>query len=229
MNETAHHRTVRSFVRREGRMTAAQQRALRELWQAYGVDADGVLDLQVLFGRRAPCIVEIGFGMGDTLVELATRHPENNYLGIEVYRPGIGSLLQKIRRRNLENIRIVAGDALEVVRGSLADESLDAIYLFFPDPWPKKRHHKRRIVQADSVALLAGKLKPGGILHLATDWEDYATHMLDAVATVPGLINQTGPGRFAERPEYRPRTKFEQRGQRLGHHVRDLIFIKNGP
>ena len=208
-------------------MTPAQQRALEELWPVFGIDEDGVLDLEQVFGRRAPCIVEIGFGMGDTLVQLASRHPEHNYLGIDVYRPGIGSTLRKLQANELDNVRVIAGDALEIMECSLEDGSLDAIYIFFPDPWPKKRHHKRRLVQQESVTFLVRKLKRGGVLHLATDWEDYACHMVDVVSGVSGLINITGPGRFAERPDYRPLTKFEQRGQRLGHKVWDLLLEKS--
>lgn len=217
---------VRSFVRREGRMTVAQRRALDQCWPRYGVDIDGPLDLERLFGRRAPCIVEIGFGMGDTLIEMARGHPDTDYLGIEVYRPGIGSVLRRLAADDMQNVRVIAGDALEILRDALADGSLDGIQVFFPDPWPKKRHHKRRLIQPDSVALLARKLKPGGVLHLATDWQEYAQHMLAVAGAEPLLVNRAGAGQFAARPAYRPLTKFEQRGRRLGHPVWDLILAR---
>ncbi|KAF0190715.1 MAG: tRNA (guanine-N7-)-methyltransferase [Gammaproteobacteria bacterium] len=217
-------RTIRSFVRREGRMTEAQRRALEQYWPRYGVDVAGPLKLAAIFDRPAPCIVEIGFGMGDTLIEMARCHPDNNYLGIEVYRPGIGSVLRQLDAADMHNVRVIAGDAMEVLRNALADASLDAIHVFFPDPWPKKRHHKRRIIQPDSVALFARKLRPGGLLHLATDWQEYAQHMLAVMTAEPALVNRAGDGGFSERPAYRPLTKFEQRGQRLGHQVRDLIL-----
>jgi len=219
------HRPVRSFVRREGRMTHAQRRALDELGPRYGLPHDqGVLDLDGAFGRSAPRVLEIGFGMGDALAEMAAAHPEQDYLGVEVHRPGVGSLLLKLDDLGLSNVRVLCADAVQVLKGCLADHALDAVHIFFPDPWPKKRHHKRRLVQPAFVELVRRKLKPGGRLHLATDWEDYAQHMLEVLETTAGLRNAAGPGGFAPRPDYRPLTKFERRGQRLGHGVWDLIF-----
>lgn len=226
MTELPARRTIRSFVRREGRMTDAQRRALDELWPRYGIDVSGPLDLDAVFGRRAPCVVEIGFGMGDALLAIARAHPERNYLGIEVYRPGVGTLLKRLDAEGVANVRVVAGDAVELIREAIADASLAAIHIFFPDPWPKKRHHKRRIVQPESVARFACKLAPGGVLHLATDWEEYAAHMLAVVSAEPSLVNCAGEGAFTARPDSRPETKFERRGQRLGHRVWDLVLEK---
>ena len=220
-------RRIRSFVRREGRLTKGQQRALAELFPHYGVKLQqGELDLDVLFGRRAFRILEIGFGNGASLAEMATEHPDNDYLGIEVHRPGVGNLLLQIEKRQLNNIRVSNDDAVEVIEQQIPDNSLDAVYLFFPDPWHKKKHHKRRIVQPGFVQLLRCKLKPGGIFHMATDWENYAEHMLEIMTKAEGFANLAGEGNYSPRPEYRPLTKFEQRGQRLGHAVWDLIFKK---
>lgn len=220
-------RKIRSFVRREGRMTRAQQEALARLGERYILAPRGELDLDVAFGRAATRILEIGFGMGDALADLALAHPDWDYLGVEVHRPGIGSLLQRLEKANLHNVRVICADALEVMTHQLADNSLDAAQLFFPDPWPKKRHHKRRIVQADFVELVRRKLKPGGRLHLATDWEDYARHMLQVMEAAPGYSNAAGQGAFSPRPADRPLTKFERRGQRLGHGVWDLVYIRS--
>jgi tRNA (guanine-N7-)-methyltransferase len=220
-------RRIRSFVRREGRLTKGQQRALAELFPHYGVKLQqGELDLDVLFGRRAFRILEIGFGNGASLAEMATEHPENDYLGIEVHRPGVGNLLLQIEKRQLNNVRISNDDAVEVLELQIPDNSLDAVYLFFPDPWHKKKHHKRRILQPAFVAILQRKLKPDGIFHMATDWENYAEHMLEVMSKAKGFMNLAGEGNYSPRPEYRPRTKFEQRGQRLGHGVWDLLFKK---
>lgn len=220
-------RRVRSFVRREGRVTKGQQRALAELLPQYGIRLEqGVLDLDVLFGRQARRILEIGFGNGTSLAEMARHHPENDYLGIEVHRPGVGNLLLQIEKQELTNIRVSNDDAVEVLEQQVPDSSLDAVYLFFPDPWHKKKHHKRRIVQPAFVQLLRRKLKPDGIFHMATDWENYAEHMLDVMTTAEGFANLAAEGNYSPRPEYRPLTKFEQRGQRLGHGVWDLIFKK---
>ena len=218
-------RRIRSFVRREGRLTKGQQRALTELFPEYGIRlAQGELDLERLFKRRAPRILEIGFGNGTSLAELASRHTENDYLGIEVHRPGVGNLLLQIEKQGLTNIRVSNDDAVEVLEQQIPDDSLDAVYLFFPDPWHKKKHHKRRIVQPAFVQLLRRKLKPDGIFHMATDWENYAQHMLEVLTRAEGFANLAGEGNYSLRPEYRPLTKFEQRGQRLGHGVWDLIF-----
>ena len=231
MNKDANKKTtlrrIRSFVRREGRLTKGQQRALSELLPRYGIKLDqGRLDLDVLFGRQAFRVLEIGFGNGASLAQIAACHPENDYLGIEVHRPGVGNLLLQIEKQGLTNIRVSNDDAVEVLEQQIPDDSLDAVYLFFPDPWHKKKHHKRRIVQPSFVQLLSRKLKTGGIFHMATDWEDYAEYMLQVMTAAEGYMNLAGEGNYIKRPEYRPLTKFEQRGQRLGHGVWDLIFEK---
>lgn len=220
-------RRIRSFVRREGRLTKGQQRALDELFPQYGISLQqGGIDFDTLFGRQGARILEIGFGSGASLAEMATEHPENDYLGIEVHRPGVGNLLLQIEKQALNNIRVSNDDAVEVLEQQIPDESLDAVYLFFPDPWHKKKHHKRRIVQTAFAQLLHRKLKPGGIFHMATDWENYAEHMMDVMCASAGFENIAGEGSYIARPEYRPLTKFEQRGHRLGHGVWDLIFRK---
>jgi len=216
---------VRSFVRREGRITEAQKRALAELLPRYGVTpGEAPLDFVALFGRHAPVHLEIGFGNGEALAAMAAAHPQNNYLGIEVHRPGVGMLLRRLEAEGLANVRIACSDARELLEQRIPEGSLSGVYVFFPDPWHKKRHHKRRLVQAAFVALLARKLKPGGLLHLATDWEDYARQMLAVLSTAEGFENTAGQNQFAPRPEARPHTRFERRGQRLGHAVWDLIF-----
>ena len=218
-------RVVRSFVRREGRLTAGQQRALDELWPRYGVEAEGpVLDLDTLFGRQAPKVMEIGIGMGDALAQMALENPDNDYIGVEVHRPGIGRVMARLDEQGSHNVRLFCHDAVEVLEQRIAAESLDRVLIFFPDPWHKKRHHKRRLIQPSFVELLRQKLKPGGVLHLATDWEDYAMQMMDVLSNAPGFANEAGKGRFAPRPDYRPVTKFEKRGQRLGHGIWDLLF-----
>jgi tRNA (guanine-N7-)-methyltransferase len=217
-------RPIRSFVRREGRLTPAQKRALEELWPRYGVDdTRASLDLATLFGRIAPVIVEIGFGNGEALAATAAAHPENDYLGIEVHRPGVGHLLNLLAAQRIANVRVVVADAKEVLAMRLPDQSLSTVHLFFPDPWPKKRHHKRRLVQPDFVQLVRRKLKPGGVFHLATDWQDYAQWMMATLTAAEGFENVSGRDCYGERGE-RPLTKFERRGARLGHGVRDLRF-----
>ena len=220
-------RRIRSFVRREGRLTKGQQRALVELFPRYGITLQqGIIDFDALFGRCGARILEIGFGNGASLAEMSTEHPENDYLGIEVHRPGVGNLLLQIEKQSLNNIRVSNDDAIEVLEQQIPDESLDDVYLFFPDPWHKKKHHKRRIVQPAFVNLIQRKLKPGGIFHMATDWENYAEHMMAAMSTAAGFKNIAGEGQYTARPAYRPLTKFEQRGHRLGHGVWDLVFRK---
>ena len=221
-------RRIRSFVKREGRLTPGQQRALDELFPLYGITlAQGCLDLDDLFARQAAGrILEIGFGNGASLAQMAGQHPENDYLGIEVHRPGVGNLLSQIQVQQIENIRISNDDAVEVLQQQITDASLDAVYLFFPDPWHKRRHHKRRIVQPAFVQLLRRKLKSGGVFHMATDWRDYARYMMKVLSGAEGFSNSVAPQQYAARPDYRPLTKFEQRGQRLGHGVWDLIFVK---
>jgi tRNA (guanine-N7-)-methyltransferase len=218
-------RQIRSFVLRQGRVTNAQRRACEELLPVYGVSfAPDALELDRLFGRAAPKILEIGFGMGETTATIAQEHPENDYLGIEVHTPGVGSLLKRIADLHLENVRIIQHDAVEVVQQMIAPAALDGVHLFFPDPWPKKRHHKRRLIQPAFVALLASRMKPGACVHTCTDWEEYARQMLEAFSAEPALQN-TASG-YANRPEARPETKFERRGLALGHRVWDLVFRK---
>jgi len=214
---------IRSYVLRQGRVSNAQQRAREELLPRYGIAyAPAALDLSAIFGRSAPKILEIGFGMGETTAAIAAAHPDCDYLGIEVHTPGVGALLKMAGELGLANLRVIQHDAVEVVRDMIAPGSLDGIHLFFPDPWPKKRHHKRRLVQPPFVALLASRLKPGGYLHCATDWGDYAEQMLSVLCAEPSLANTAGA--FAPRPDHRPETKFESRGLRLGHGVWDLVF-----
>jgi tRNA (guanine-N7-)-methyltransferase len=217
------HRPIRSFVLRTSRLSPAQRRACETLMPRYGVPYSGAsLDLDAAFGRTAPKILEIGFGMGETTARIAADHPDNDYLGIEVHTPGVGNLLQIIVAQGLTNVRIVQHDAVEVLEHMIAPASLDGAHVFFPDPWPKKRHHKRRLLQPPFVALLASRLKTGAYLHAATDWEEYAQQMLDVLSAEP-LLENTADG-YAPRPEYRPLTKFEQRGLKLGHAVRDIVF-----
>jgi len=223
-------RPIRSFVRREGRMTPSQERAFNILWQQYGLELQNQrLDYQQIFGRTAPCVLEIGFGMGQSLLQQAQQNPHQDYLGIEVHRPGVGALLAGIEKYNLQNIRIFCADAVEVLKQCIPDASLDLIQIFFPDPWPKRRHHKRRLIQADLVNLLHNKLKFMAKLHLATDWQDYADQMLTVLSDASGWKNLAGENQFSPRPPERPLTKFEQRGEKLGHGVWDLLFEKNTP
>lgn len=222
-----HHRAVRSFVMRAGRMTVAQERAWRELWPMLGLpEGDDPLDLPALFGRDAPRTLEIGFGNGDSLVALAVAHPDRDYLGIEVHRPGVGHLMLMCEAGQLRNVRIVSRDAVEVLERRIADGALDEVLLYFPDPWHKKRHHKRRIVQPAFVDLVVRKLGSGGVFRMATDWQDYAEHMLATVGACPALRNDSIDGGYVVRPDSRPLTRFEQRGHRLGHGVWDLAFRK---
>ncbi|OGI69979.1 MAG: tRNA (guanosine(46)-N7)-methyltransferase TrmB [Candidatus Muproteobacteria bacterium RBG_16_60_9] len=217
-------RSVRSYVLRQGRMTEAQRRALEELWPRYGVTlSEAPLDLGAVFGRRAPVIVDIGFGNGDALVCMATAHPEQNFLGVDVHRPGVGSLLLKLEAVGSQNVRAVVADVNEVL-ARLAHGALDGVHLFFPDPWPKKRHHKRRLMQPAFAQRLCDALAPGAYVHCATDWEDYAAQMLDVLEATPNLFNVAGAGSYAERPASRPMTRFEQRGLAQGRVVRDLMF-----
>jgi len=214
---------IRSFVLRQGRMTAAQNRALAELLPKYALP-EGPLDLPTLFGRDARRTLEIGFGNGDTLAELARRHPEEDFLGAEVHRPGVGRLLLALETEQLGNVRLACEDAVELLSGRLPDASLDSVLIYFPDPWPKKRHHKRRLLQPDFAALLAQKLKRGGRLHFATDWEEYARHALVVLSASTEFENTASGGGFVPRPAERPATRFEQRGLKLGHAVFDLVF-----
>jgi tRNA (guanine-N7-)-methyltransferase len=206
-------------------MSDAQRRAYEDGMAHWGIEYNpGILDLERTFARRAPVILEIGFGMGRTTADIAEAHPEKDYLGVEVHTPGVGSLLKEIQARQLSNIRIIQHDAVEVLVHMLPDAAFAGIHIYFPDPWPKKRHHKRRLIQPEFVSLLAQKLAPGGYLHCATDWEDYANQMLEVLGREASLRN-TADG-FAQRPQWRPVTKFEQRGLKLGHGVWDLLFEK---
>ena len=219
-------RPVRSYVLRGGRIGSGQQRALAALGPAFVLPfAETPIDPQAAFGRRAPLVVEIGFGMGQATAQIAAAMPDTDFLGIEVHEAGVGALLREIGDRGLGNIRIVRHDAVEVLRRMIAPASLAAIHVFFPDPWPKKRHHKRRLIQPDFVALLASRLMPGGRLHCATDWQDYAEQMLAVLSACPALLN-TSPRGFAPRPTTRPLTRFEARGLKLGHGVWDLVFAR---
>ena len=216
-------RTVRSYVLRAGRMGTGQQRALAELGPRFVLPfAPAPLGLPQVFGRHAPCIVEIGFGMGAATAQIAAARPELDFIGIEVHEAGVGALLRLIGERGLTNLRIVRHDAVAVMSQMIAPASLAGIHIFFPDPWHKKRHHKRRLIQPAFVALLATRLAPGGVLHGATDWQPYAQQMLEVLSAEPGLVNSAAG--YAPRPEYRPLTKFEARGVALGHDVWDLVF-----
>jgi tRNA (guanine-N7-)-methyltransferase len=216
-------RPIRSYVLRQGRVSNAQQRACAELLPRYGIPfREARLDLDAEFARPAPKLLEIGFGMGETTATIAAAHPENDYLGIEVHTPGVGSLLKLIVERGLGNVRVIQHDAVEVLKNMIGPASLDGVHIFFPDPWPKLRHHKRRLIQPPFVALLSERLRPGGYLHVATDWAHYAEQVL-AVLDAESRLENIVLG-YAPRPDYRPLTKFEQRGLRLGHAVHDVIF-----
>jgi len=220
-----HPRPIRSFVLRAGRMGSGQTRALAELGPRFVVPfGAAVLDFAQLFGRKAPVVLEIGFGMGDATAAIAQRLPGVDFLGVEVHTPGVGALLRLIGERDLGNVRIVQHDAVEVLEKMVPPASLAGIHIFFPDPWHKKRHHKRRLIQPAFVTKLVQHLAPGGYLHCATDWEPYAAQMLEVLSAEPGLLN-SAPG-FAPKPDYRPLTKFEARGLRLGHGVWDIVFTR---
>jgi tRNA (guanine-N7-)-methyltransferase len=226
MAESNPKRHIRSYVLRQGRVSNAQRRAYDSLLTRYGMPyAPAPIDLDSVFGRAAPKILEIGFGMGETTAEIAAAHPENDYLALEVHTPGVGSLLKQIDEHGLTNLRLVQHDALEVLEHMAAPATFDGANIFFPDPWPKKRHHKRRLIQPPFVTLLASRLKPGAYVHVATDWEEYARQILEVLSGEPALEN-TAPG-FAPRPDYRPLTRFEQRGLRLGHGVWDVVFRRS--
>jgi tRNA (guanine-N7-)-methyltransferase len=220
-----HPRHVRSFVMRRGHLSDAQRDAHASLLPRYGVaDGAGPIDFVALFGRRAPVVLEIGFGMGHSTAEIAAARPDTDFLGIEVYTPGVGSLLRTLEARGLRNVRVIQRDAVEVLRDRIAPGALAGVHVYFPDPWPKTRHHKRRLIQPACVAALVTRIAPGGYLHCATDWEPYAEQMLQVLSGEPRLAN-TADG-YAARPDWRPLTKFERRGLRLGHGVRDLMFVR---
>jgi len=219
------HPPIRSYVLRQGRFSPGQQRAYAQLLPRFGISYQAKpVDLDQAFGRHAPVVVEVGSGMGETTARIAAGNPATDYLAIEVHAPGVGSLLKQVEEAGLTNVRVVRHDAVEVLRDMVAPGSLAGIHVFFPDPWPKKRHHKRRLLQPDFAALAASRLAPGGVLHVATDWQEYADHVLAVLSATPGLEN-TADG-FAPRPAARPETKFEKRGIKLGHGVWDVIFKK---
>ena len=219
------HRHIRSFVLRQGRVSPAQQRSLDTLMPRYGIPYSAqVLDLNNAFGRAAPKILEIGFGMGEPTAKIALDHPQNDYLALEVHPPGVGSLLKQIDAQDIRNIRIIQHDAVEVLRDMVKDATLDGVHIFFPDPWHKARHNKRRLIQTPFIAALVQKIKPGGYIHVATDWQEYAEQVLAVLSSEP-LLKNTADG-YAEKPAYRPLTKFEQRGLKLGHGVWDLVFVR---
>jgi tRNA (guanine-N7-)-methyltransferase len=225
MSETEHPRPIRSFVIRAGRITPAQERAFVALWPKYGVEPTlQSLDCGALFGRAAPRTVEIGFGNGENLLRLAREHPERDYLGVEVHRPGMGRLLLALAEHGLTNVRVICHDAVEVLARLIAPQAVQEILILFPDPWPKKRHHKRRLIQHAFVELAASRLSAGGVLRLATDWEPYALQMLAVLGASPGFENLAPDSRFVPRPPERVPTRFEKRGVRLGHEVWDLAF-----
>jgi len=218
-------RQVRSFVLRQGRFTEAQQRAFDTLWPRYGLDYTGTpRDFDTAFGRKAPRVLEIGFGNGEALRYAAQHDKARDLIGIEVHAPGVGRLLNALAQDEADNVRLYHHDAVEVLRNEIADASLDEVRIYFPDPWHKKRHNKRRLVQPEFAKLIVTKLAPTGRLHLATDWQDYAEQMWDVLDATPGLVNRAGPRGSVERPQWRPQTHFETRGQKLGHGVWDLLY-----
>jgi tRNA (guanine-N7-)-methyltransferase len=220
-------RTVRSFVKREGRLTKGQQQALDNLWPTMGLNhPDGLINAQQLFGNDHPLVVEIGFGMGKSLVEMAENSPEENFIGIEVHRPGVGACLSLAQEKGVANLKVYEHDAIEVLADCLPDNSVARVQLFFPDPWHKKKHHKRRIVKPEFIESIRRKLKLGGIFHMATDWQNYAEAMLEEMLAAPGFANLSSNNDYVPRPDNRPLTKFENRGHKLGHGVWDLQFIK---
>ncbi len=222
------HPPIRSYVLRQGRFSRGQQRAVDDLMPRFGIEYRAQpLDFQAVFGRTAPVVAEVGFGMGETTARIAGEHPGVDYLGFEVHMPGVGSLLKQVGEHALTNVRVVRHDAVEVLREMVPPGSLAGMHVFFPDPWPKKRHHKRRLVQPAFAALAASRLVPGGYLHVATDWEEYAGHVLEVLCATPGLANTAAA--FAPRPESRPETKFERRGLKLGHGVWDIVFTRSAP
>ena len=220
-------RPIRSFVLRAGRITAGQERALRELWPVYGLTlGDAPLDLDAIFGRVAPRCLEIGFGTGELLATLAAENPQVDYLGVEVHRSGVGRLLLQVEQANLKNVRVLCHDAVEVLNAGIRDRALAEVMIFFPDPWHKKRHHKRRLIDSPLIATVADKLQAGGVLRLATDWQPYAERMLEVGNANADLVSLSADGTYVPRPAFRPPTRFERRGARLGHGVWDLAYQK---
>ena len=222
-----HMRAIRSYVIRGGRLTSSQQHALDNYWPRYGIaDTTAALDSEKVFGRVAPLVMEIGFGMGVSLLQMAINNPDKNFIGVEVHRPGVGRLLHEIEAHALNNLRLYCHDAKEILRDCIADGQLDTVQIFFPDPWHKKKHNKRRLVQLEFMSLVRQKLAIGGRVHMATDWVPYAEHMMEVMSAAPGYTNAAGTGQFSIDTD-RPITKFEKRGHRLGHAVHDLIFVRN--
>lgn len=222
-------RSIRSFVLRQGRMTDAQERAFADHWARFGLDPVGsARDFDAVFGRTGERVLEIGFGNGDALRYAAVQEPARDFIGIEVHRPGVGRLLNALADDDSRNVRVFCHDAVEVLRDEIAASALGEIRIYFPDPWPKKRHQKRRLIQPGFASLLAEKLRPGGLLHLATDWQDYAEQMWDVLDAQPGLVNEAGERGWFDRPAWRPQTHFEARGRRLGHGVWDLLYRRQG-
>lgn len=219
------HRNIRSFVLRKGRLTIAQQLALDELWPHYGIEkGNTVLDFDDHFERSADVILEIGFGNGESTWQMAQQEPEKNFIGVEVHEPGVGHLLMALEEQHIDNVRIACEDAVPFLQQRIADASLAGVRIYFADPWPKKRHHKRRIIQPDFVSQLARCMTSGGILHLATDWQPFAEHVLKVMQSSADFVNLSPTGDYYERPEWRPYTKYEERGEKLGHEVRDLLY-----
>ncbi len=221
-------KSIRSFVIRAGRITVGQKAAFESWWPQYGLSLyKGALDLEAIFGRKAPLVLEIGFGMGDSLLEMAKNEPEKDFIGIEVHPPGVGKLINNAGKEDVKNLRVFMADAMDVLEDCIPDGSIDRLQLYFPDPWHKKKHNKRRIVQPPFVQKLRPKLKVGGVFHMATDWQPYAEHMLEVMNAAPGFHNLIKQGDYSPRPDYRPETKFERRGERLGHGVWDLLFQRS--
>lgn len=224
-NKRPGHRPVRSFVLRQGRLTSAQQRALEELWPRFGLEADGKdLSFPDLFEREAPVVMEIGFGNGEATWQMAAHQPDHDFLAVEVHQPGVGHLLLRLEEHQINNVRIVCADGVEVLEQQVPDASLTGFRLYFPDPWPKKRHRKRRIVQTPFIDVLSRKLMAGGVLHMATDWAPYAEHMVEVMEQSADFENMADYHPYSKKPEWRPETKYERRGERLGHKVYDLLY-----
>jgi len=222
------HRNIRSFVLRKGRLTVAQQYALDELWSHYGIEkGETRLDFDDHFDQSGEVIVEIGFGNGESTWQMALEEPDKNFIGIEVHEPGVGHLLLRLEEHGIENVRVACEDAVPFLQNRIADKSLAGVRIYFADPWPKKRHHKRRIIQPEFVSVLARCISKGGILHLATDWQPYAEHIQDVMQASPDFVNLSPGGDYCDRPDWRPYTKYEQRGERLGHEVRDLLYQRS--
>ena len=219
------HRAIRSFVIRASRMSPSQKQAYRELWPHWGLELDdGMLNCKKVFGRDAPLVFEIGFGMGESLATMAKNEPDKNFIGVEVHPPGVANLLKRIDEREITNLRIYNTDVIEVLKQAILLESIERVQIYFPDPWPKKRHHKRRLIQSDFLELLKPRMKSEAILHVATDWQEYAEQTLELLNETKDLVNSVKSG-FVPRPEYRPVTKFEKRGIGLGHDIYDLVFV----